>query len=71
MLASNEKHDLYIFIQVCLICVVSKDWCCMVNENLIILFFSGWIGAVYGQCEIYYIIFLWMLSVGLLVAKEI
>ena len=29
----------------------------MVNENLIILFLSGWIGAVYGQCEIYYIIF--------------
>ena len=30
----------------------SKDWCCMVNERLIILFF-------------------WMLSVGLLVGKEI
>ena len=35
----------------------TKNWCCMVNENLIILFLSGWIGAVYGQCEIYYIIF--------------
>ena len=48
----------------------SKNWCCMVNENLIILFFSGWIGAVYGQCEIYYIIFSGCLALDCWLVKK-
>ena len=48
----------------------SKNWCCMVNENLIILFLSGWIGAVYGQCEIYYIIFSGCLALDCWLVKK-
>jgi len=41
LLASNENNELYIFSQVCLICVVSKDyWCCMVNEINYIIFYG-------------------------------